>query len=203
MKPLWLSFEVNSKDSTNQTINKPFFQQGQLPEYFINYLSEEREVESLKNEAWPDPPGAMVIDPKFFSTYDYITSKTNQRFNTTDIDYAWKVSENQYKGLETSTFFIPMKTEATARTLVRKFIEKRAAARGAHQFSLLAQVAELEGFDLQLVFMNVESRDSPRILTDANVFAIPLDLKTARQMHQGTFPTNYQFLPWQDWAASL
>lgn len=203
MDPLWLTFEVNAKNQSNANLRTIFFQQGSLPEYLINYLELNRQIVSFTGQTWLDPPGLEIIGKKFSSTYDYIVNPDNTRFNTIDIDYVWNSGGNQYHGLEVTTFYVPMDSENRAKYLVGKFIEKRASVARAHQFRILARVAQLEHIRLNLVFVNVESKYSTKIRTDGNVFVIPLDSTTAEQLHKGEFPSKYQFLPWRTWISSL
>lgn len=203
LQPLWLTFEVNEKNTTNAGISSPFFQNGQLPEFSIDYLLSERQVMPLTDYPWPNPPGDEIIKGQHASTYSYVMGRNNKSFNTIDIDYVWRTRNLQYFGLELSTFWVPMNNVDRARGLVEKFIERRAAVRNAHQFRMLAQVAQMQQISLDLVFVNVKGKESNEILTDGNVFVIPIDADTAGRLHQGCFPTRYQFLSFREWLSTL
>lgn len=203
LQPLWLTFEVNEKNATNAGISSRFFRDGRLAEFFIDYLQSERQVIPLTDVPWPNPPGDEIIKEQYVSTYSYVMSRNNQSFNTIDIDYVWRTKGSQYFGLELSTFWVPMNNVNTARRLVEKFIERRPAVRNAHQFTMLAQVAQMQQISLDLVFVNVKGKDSNEILTEGNVFVIPIDPDTAENLHRGNFPSRYQFLSFREWLSTL
>jgi hypothetical protein len=95
-----------------------------------------------------------------------------------------------------------MNTVETAKRLVGQFIAKRTAVANAHQFRLLAEVAEMQQIRLNLVFLNVR-KGTNEIITNGNVFVIPINRETAEQLHGGYFPKDYKFGSWRAWLASL
>lgn len=203
MQPLWLTFEVNQRNTTNAGMTGRFFEQGALPEYFIDYTSSPRQVIPLTSQPWPDPPGSAIIAPRHSSSYNYIESRDNRSLNTIDIDYVWKQANGQHFMLELSTFWVRMVNVEKAVWLVQQAIKKRFAAAQAHHLRILARVARLQGITLSLVFVNVVDKGSNEIFTAGNVFVIPLSEEIADSIHRGEFPARYQFLPWSTWMASL
>jgi hypothetical protein len=203
LRPLCLTFEVNGKNQTNRGMNGRFFKQGLLPEFFIDYLQKPREIVPLSGHEWPNPPGQEIINPRFSSTYNWVMNLRNRGLNTIDIDYVWRTSAGQYFGLELSTFYVPMNTVQDARRLVGHFIAKRTAAPHAHQFRILAEVANLQNMQLNLVFANETGRGSNQLNTAGNVFVIPIDRGVAAELHAGKFPINYKFLSYKEWLSSL
>ncbi len=200
--PLWLTLEVNAKNRTNEAAHKPFFNNPALPEYYLDYLQENRSITALTGQSWQ--PGSIVISKEFHSSYDFIVSQQNQRYNTIDIDYVWEHSEG-YRGLELTTFYEPMNDLARARYLVGEFIKKRPGRPGAHQFTILARVAEQLGIAFRLVFVNVKGKNSTEIETAGNVFVIEIDSDMARTLHGGKFPPQEKtrFQSWTSWLATL
>jgi hypothetical protein len=202
LQPSYLTFEINKSNSTNRGLTTRFFDSGQLPEFIINYLPPRRYILPLTKAQWPDPPGEEIIRSTYSSTYEYVMSSQNSVYNTIDIDYVWRSTTNEYFGLELTTFWVPMNTVETAKRLVGQFIAKRTAVANAHQFRLLAEVAEMQQIRLNLVFLNVR-KGTNEIITNGNVFVIPINRETAEQLHGGYFPKDYKFGSWRAWLASL
>ncbi len=201
----FLTFEVNARNKTNAGLTNRFFQRGQLPEYFIDYLASPpiRHAVPLTGQPFPDPPGSTIVSGTYASTYDYRLSTNNPGFSTIDLDYVWNTGNRGYRGLELTTFFVPMTSEERARDLVLQFIEKRAARPGAHQFRVLAEVGVVQHVELRLVFVNVQGKGSTHLLPNSNVFVIPINTDTAAQLHHGELPDTYRFLSFKDWITSL
>jgi len=87
--------------------------------------------------------------------------------------------------------------------LVGHFVAKRAAVPNAHQFKILADVADLQNVQLNLVFLNVQGRGSNKINSAGNVFVIPINRGVADRLHAGEFPINYKFISYKEWINSL
>lgn len=203
LKPRFLTFEIIRNNTTNTGMAERFFAQGQLPEYVINYLPPERFILPLTPSGWIDPPGQEIIAPRYSATYDYIVSPRNQSLNTIDIDYVWRSAAHEYFGLELSTFYMPMTGLERAKYLFGKFLEKRAGAERAHQFAILASVAELQKIKLNLVFVNVIRKGSNEHKRDGNVLITSINSENAERLHAGQFPADLRFCSYNEWLESL
>jgi len=195
----FLMLEVNALNKINQHISGPFLGPKPYPEYKLDYLSKPRvdlPVPLGHNLPWPGPKD--IMDSSFSNSYEYVTIKRGM--NTIDVDYIWRTNHG-LKGLEVSTFYNEMTDKRYAEHLVREFIEKRAARKGAHQFALQAKIAAETEIDLSLVFANTIGHTLD-LRTDGKVYSIHIDPSTAQALHAGNFVQG-EFLDFNSWLTQL
>lgn len=196
----FIIIEVNSKNSVNRKIGNGFLGPDPFLEYKLDYVVTPRpkKPEPLGHTIpWQGPKN--IMSTKYSSSYEYVTHQRG--LNTIDVDYVWRTPDGELFGLETSTFFMPMKTEKYAEYLVKKFIEKRVSRKGAHHLHVLAQAASRIGIQLHLVFFNVFGH-SNIINPKGYAYSIVLNTTTAHKMHSGTFVKG-TYLPFSDWLGTL
>ena len=196
----YILIEVNSKNNVNKLRKQPLLGPTPFPEYKLDYMISPRPripTPLGHNIQWKGP--LDILSPKYNSSYDYVTQRGG--LNTIDVDYVWQKPNGELFGLETSTFFMDMKTEKYTEYLVRKFIEKRASRKSAHHFYILSQAASKIGIQMSLVFFNVV-RHTNIIITGGHVYAIPLNVTTAQKLHSGIFVKG-EYLLFSEWLNSL
>lgn len=192
--------EINAKNDVNRMIRKPLLGPTPFPEYKLDYTISPRSKMPIPighKIPWKGPTN--VLSTKYNSSYEFVTQHGGM--HTIDVDYVWKKPNGELFGLETSTFFMDMKTENYAEYLVQKFIEKRVSRRGAHHLRVLAKAASKIGIQMSLVFFNV-SGHSNIIKTGGHAYSIPLNATTAQKMHSGIFVKG-RYLTFSDWLNSL
>lgn len=196
----YILIEVNSKNSVNRMIEEPFLGPIPFPEYKLDYTISPRSkipVPLGHKIQWKGPPD--ILSTRYNSSYEFVTQRGG--LYTIDVDYVWQKPDGGLFGLETSTFYMNMKTEKYTEYLVRKFIEKRASRKRAHHFHILTQAASKISIQMSLVFFNVVGH-SNIIKTDGYVYSIPLNVTTAQKLHSSIFVKG-KYLPFSDWLNSL
>lgn len=192
-------FEVNQRNQVNSHITHAFFDSKNFPEYKLDYQRIPRQTTPFPLDhsiPWRGP--REILCPEYKSSYEYVVK--NRDLNTIDLDYSWRHNACFF-GLETTSFFMKMKTEAYAEHLVKQVIEKRLSRKGAHHLNILAQIAEKNSITMSLVFLNVVEHTN-LVVTDSYVYLIPLTVENASKLHSGIFVQG-KYMPYSEWLTSL
>lgn len=195
-----LTYEVTSNSNLNATISAATAPVSLIPQYRLDYTATPHAYTDLQSPPIVDTNLPQVLDPKYSRTYDYVQS-TRSKQRTIQIYVIWHDGEH-WKGLEISTFWVLMSSEAKARYLVGHFIAKRAGRLGAHEFQIQTEASNAANITLSMAFINVE-RGTPNIMEDSNVYTFPLDSPQAETLHSGSMPDRASFLPFKDWLNTL
>ncbi|MDH5733882.1 MAG: hypothetical protein OEY88_08900 [Candidatus Bathyarchaeota archaeon] len=196
----YLIIEVNAKNNVNREIREPLLGPAPFPEYKLDYtISPRHKMPIPLSHKIPWKGSTDILSAKYNSSYEFVTQHGG--IYTIDVDYVWKKPNGELFGLETSTFYMDMRTEKYAEYLVQKFIETRVSRRGAHHLHVLARAASKIGIQMSLVFFNVLGH-SNIIKTDGYAYSIPLNITTAQEMHSGVFVKG-KYLTFSDWLNSL
>jgi len=196
----YILIEVNSENNINQIRKRPLLGPAPFPEYKLDYMISPRpRIPTPLGHKIPWKGPSDILLPKYNSSYEFVTQRGG--LNTIDVDYVWQKPNGELFGLETSTFYMNMKTEEYTEHLVRRFIEERASRKRAHHFHILSQAASKIGIQMSLVFLNVLGH-SKIIRTKGYVYSIPLNVTSAKQLHSGIFVKG-EYLLFSEWLNSL
>lgn len=190
-----VTFEVNNKNKVNRHVNAShkLLDSISIPIYKTKYNKTENTYELLKGII--DESYNFIKDStehKFNNSHEYIENN-NRNLNTIDIDYLW-ISDNKIRGLEVSTFFVPMEDRKTAERLVQSFVDKRCKYNfKIKQFELLSKCNDIfKDSTINMVFLN-NKKCTIEIVEGYNAIWFPLDNKQIERMRLGKLPNRMQF----------
>ena len=187
-------YERSKKNTINNSDDSRPRSSSGLGSHFIDYSSDPRRIIPMNALLKP------FVSPEFTCSYDYVV---NSPYSTVDIDYAWK-KENQWKGIELTTFWMEFTSQNRAEDLISKLHRRPSwqGPEGPHGLRKIVEAAQDLGISLHMVCVNTVEKVSNQFRTDGNVYRFPLSpaqidrLVKGAVPEKGVFSTFAEFLEW-------
>jgi len=185
-KRLFYAYEINQLfDLNHESDNRPISSEG-LADIFIDYASNPSRIVPSSEMLLP------FIKKDFNCSYDFIL--TTDKYASVDIDYVWKTSVN-WKGLELTTVWVPLKNEVESERLVKMFNRRPSwqGVNGPHGLRKLIDACADLKIDYYLAVVNSINKVSNDLRIEGNAYWFPLTHENVSRIIANEAPNNALF----------